>query len=170
MARVLDLVFKTAGLLAGCFLVAIGVLVLAQIGGRLIGLQLVGADEFARYSLAATSFLGLAYSFRMGAHIRVTLLVDRFATLPKRLILIVALLIALAVIGQLAYHTLMMVHETWTFGDMSPGQIAYPLWIPQLSMATGMLLFALALAEDLVRVLLGRIPNFERNTRQLQVD
>jgi len=168
--RILTVVFKTAGLVAGAFLVIIAILVVAQITGRLVGIQVVGADEFARYSLAATSFLGLSYAFRMGAHIRVTLLVDRFPNGLRRAFLILALLIGIAIIGYLAFNTVLMVIETWEFKEMSPGQIRYPLWIPQLSMAIGMVLFAVALLEDLGRVLLGKAPNFEANKESMGLD
>jgi TRAP-type C4-dicarboxylate transport system permease small subunit len=168
--RMLTAVFRAAGLLAGAFLVIIAVLVIAQIVGRLIGVQVVGADEFARYALAASSFLGLSYAFRMGNHIRVTLLIDRFPAGLRRAFLILALLIGLGIVGYLAFNTVLMVIDTWKFKEMSPGQIRYPLWIPQLSMAVGMVLFALALLEDLVRVMLGVAPNFEANQQSMGLD
>ncbi|WP_163576847.1 TRAP transporter small permease [Halomonas faecis] len=170
LSSLLDRVFRISGALAGVFLVVIAVLVVAQIVGRLIGVQIPGANEFAGYSLAATSFLGLAYSFRQGAHIRVTLLTDQLPQAMRRWVLVMALALASSMVIYLAYNTMVMVYLSWDFGEMSSGIISYPLWIPQLSMAIGMVLFSMALIEDLVRTLLGMSPNFEKNKESLGVD
>lgn len=166
----LDRMFRTSGALAGGFLVVIAILVVAQIIGRLVGIQIPGANEFAGYSLAATSFLGLAYSFHQGAHIRVTLITDQLPLIIRRWVLVASLSLASAMTAYLSYNTLLMVYMSWDFREMSSGIISYPLWIPQLSMAVGMVLFTIALIEDLIRTVLGLTPNFEKNKKSLGVD
>ncbi|MEI8632394.1 TRAP transporter small permease subunit [Vibrio sp. PP-XX7] len=41
--------------------------------GRWFGVIIPSSDDFAGFLLAASSFLGLAYTFRAGGHIRVSL-------------------------------------------------------------------------------------------------
>lgn len=166
-SKLLDRLFTWSGYLAGVFLVAIAALVTAQIIARLMGKQIPSADEFAGYSLAASSFLGLAYSFRSGSHIRVTLLSARLASKAQRLLLLVVLLFAGAMIGIWAYNSIGLVWESYEFKEMSTGIIKYPIWIPQLSMGIGVCLFCLAILEDLVNVIRGKEPNFEKNKEQL---
>lgn len=158
--RFLDLLYRGAGVLAGVFLVSIAVLVTAQIVARLFGEILPSADQFAGFCLAATSFLGLAYAFRNGSHIRVTLFVRHLRGRWRRLFLILALAIALAVTGTFAWHTVIMVVQNWARDEVTSGLVPLPLWLPQIGMGLGVLLFAIAIAEDLVRACLGRTPVF----------
>ena len=163
LTKFLDRLFIWSGYLAGMFLVLIGILVVSQIVARMMHSQIPSVDEFAGYSLAASSFLGLAYSFRCGSHIRVTLFTDRLSGSAQRIILIAVLLFALAMIGTWGYNAVHLVYESWLFKEVSTGIIKYPLWIPQMFMGLGVILFCLALLEDLVRVIRGEEPNFEKN-------
>jgi len=64
MRGALDLLYKGSGFLAGFFLVAVAVLSAAQIAARELGFAAYSYDDFAGFCLAASSFLGLAYTFR----------------------------------------------------------------------------------------------------------
>lgn len=166
-SRFLDRLFTWSGYLAGVFLVIIALLVVAQIAARWFNKQIPSADEFAGYSLAATSFLGLAYSFRSGSHIRVTLLTDRLPSKIQRIMMLLVLTFAVIMIATWAFNSITFVHESWRFGDVSTGLLKYPIWIPQLSMAIGVTLFCFALLEDLVNVIRGKVPNFEKNKEKV---
>lgn len=160
LTRVLDLVYRAAGALAGLFLVAIAVIVCAQIVARQFGTIIPSADQFAGFCLAATSFLGLAWSFRSGSHIRVTLFVRALRGPLHRAGLVVALAIGAAITGILAWHTVGMVFQNFQRGEVTSGLTAIPLWLPQSGMAIGLVLFAGAMIEDLVRTLGGGAPVF----------
>jgi TRAP-type C4-dicarboxylate transport system permease small subunit len=166
-SKFLDRLFTWSGYLAGVFLFAIAVLVTAQIIARLMGKQIPSADEFAGYSLAASSFWGLAYSFRSGSHIRVTLLSARLSSQWQRVLLLAVLLFSVTMVGIWAYNSIGLVWESYEFKEMSTGILKYPIWIPQLSMGIGVSLFCLAILEDLVNVLRGKEPNFEKNKEQM---
>jgi len=167
VAKILDRLFTWSGYLAGVFLVAIAVLVVAQIAARWFNQQIPSADEFAGYCLAASSFLGLAYSFRSGSHIRVTLLTDRLASKLQRILLLLVLSFALVMIAIWAMNSISLVYESWSFNEVSTGILKYPIWIPQLSMGIGVTLFCLAILEDLVNVIRGKEPNFEKNKERV---
>jgi len=77
MRSFLDKLYLASGWLAAFFLFMIGLLVLAQVFGRLVDFLIPSADDFARLCLAASSFLALAFTLRRGGHIRVNLLIDR---------------------------------------------------------------------------------------------
>src|SRR5690606_30720167 len=96
ITRILDAIYVCAGILAGVFLVMIGVLVLAQVVARTFGATAPGADQFAGYCLSASSFLALAYTLRHNAHIRVTLVLDRLEAGARRILEIWCLLVATA--------------------------------------------------------------------------
>ena len=58
--------------------------------------------------------------------------------------------------GALAWSSIGLVGQSYAFNDISTGLDATPLWIPQLGMAIGTTVFALAFAVDLVDLLTGR--------------
>ncbi|MGB3553290.1 MAG: TRAP transporter small permease [Jannaschia sp.] len=161
LTRALDAIYRGAGVLAGLFLVAICVIVCAQIVARQFDAIIPSADQFAGFCLAATSFLGLAWSFRSGSHIRVTLFVQALSGTGHRIMLILALAIGAAITGILAWHTVQMVVQNFTRGEVTSGLVPVPLWLPQSGMAIGLTLFAVAVCEDLVRVAMGNAPIFE---------
>ena len=163
MRILLDRVYKGAGYLAGAFIVIIVLMILAQIIGRWIGVIVPSTEDFAGYFLAASSFLALAYTFKHGGHIRVTLLVRHFTGRARKLFLLFALAILVLIIGYAAYYASALVIESWQFGEMSQGYIAVPIWIPQTSMATGLIVFFIALADELILVLQGGDPDFQEH-------
>lgn len=163
LTRSLDAVYRAAGMLAGIFLVAICVIVVAQIIARQMEMIIPSADQFAGFCLAATSFLGLAYSFRSGSHIRVTLFTQALKGFVARLFVIGALAVAAAISNLLAWETLKMVGQNAARGEVTSGLVPIPLWLPQLGMAAGVTLFAIAIVEDLVSAVMGRKTAFERH-------
>ena len=46
-------------------------------------------------------------------------------------------------------------YVSWQLNDVSTGLIAIPLWIPQLGMALGAIVLAIAVVEQLVVVAMG---------------
>lgn len=163
LTRSLDLLYRAAGALAGVFLVAIAVIVTAQIVARFFDAIIPSSDQFAGFCLAATSFLGLAYAFRAGSHIRVTLFVRPLRGRLGHAFLVLALGIGAAMSTFFAWHTVRMVVQNMVRGEVTLGLVPVPLWLPQLGMAIGVVLFAAAIVEDLVRACLGRAPVFARD-------
>ena len=74
--------FNFCGALAALSLLGIAVLILSQIGLRLMGSQIPSADDFAAWGLSASIFLALPATLIRGDHIRVTSLRQ---LMPERL-------------------------------------------------------------------------------------
>jgi TRAP-type C4-dicarboxylate transport system permease small subunit len=72
----LDGLYRMSGWLAAACLLALALVVLAQIGGRLIGVMVPSATQIAGFLLAATIFLALAYTLAEGEHIRVMVVLE----------------------------------------------------------------------------------------------
>lgn len=162
MRRALDGVYAASAVLAAFFMVVMTTLVVAQIGARLIGAQIPSADDFARLAMAASAFLGLAFALRTGAHIRVTLLLEKAPAGMRRALEIASLVVASAVSAWFAWSTGVMAHDSWTFAEYTIGQVPLPKWIPIAGMSLGIALVAIAFLEDLVDVLRGRTPSYQR--------
>ncbi|MFM9974500.1 MAG: TRAP transporter small permease, partial [Beijerinckiaceae bacterium] len=84
LRRLLDALYLGGGILSGLFLIAILLLMMALSLGRPLGINIPSGDDFAAWSMAAMSFLGLAYTFKSGDMIRVGLIVDKFEGRKKR--------------------------------------------------------------------------------------
>jgi TRAP-type C4-dicarboxylate transport system permease small subunit len=155
MRRALDGLYLAAGVLAGVFLIAIAVLVLLSIVTRFLGIYVPGLSAYAGYAMACSSFLALAYTFGRGGHIRVSLFIEKFSGPRRRAAELWCLAVATFLAGYLAWYAVKMVRVSKQLGDVSESADATPLWIPQLGMALGAVLLALALADRLVSVACG---------------
>ncbi|MGL4637887.1 MAG: TRAP transporter small permease [Beijerinckiaceae bacterium] len=160
--KFLDGLYLAGGILSGFFLICILVLMMVMSLGRPWGLNIPSGDDFASWCMAAMSFLGLAYTFRSGDMIRVGLMVDRFEGRKKQIIEIVALLVGLGFIGFFAWHTVNFTYFSWMLSDRSTGVVAVPLWIPQLGYCGGLVLLTIAFLDELVHVILGGTPRYEK--------
>jgi TRAP-type C4-dicarboxylate transport system permease small subunit len=158
----LDRLYLAAGWLAGAFVVAIFVLMMLLSAGRPLGLNIPAGDDIISWCMAATAFLGLAHTFRSGDMIRVGLLIDRIEGPARRVIEIVALAIGCGFIAFFAWHAVRMNYESWQFHDMAQGVLAVPLWIPQLGYSGGLVVLLVAFVDELVHVLRGYPPRYEK--------
>lgn len=130
--------------------------VLQWLGERPPGLLIPSYAEICGYLLAAASFLALGGSFRDGAHIRVSLILGRLRPAARRPVELAALALALAVALYLAFWLGRLTSQSLRFGDLSPGLLPIPLWLPQAVMCLGVAVLVVALLDDLLAALRGR--------------
>ncbi|MEX3314427.1 TRAP transporter small permease [Sulfitobacter sp. PS-8MA] len=148
-------IFTLCGALAALSLLGIAVLILSQIGLRMVGRQIPSADDFAAWGLSASIFLALPATLIRGDHIRVTSLRQLMPARLGHAADVLAALFATALMGWAAWAIFQYVMESWSYNDLSQGVVAVPLWIPQSAMVLGSVLFALAFAERSLRLILG---------------
>jgi len=146
----LDRLYSAAGILAALFLIGTLVMVLIGIAGRLLNFHVPGTDSYAGYCLAAAGFLALAHTLKRGEHIRVTLLVEHLHGRAQRALELWALGISTLLAALLAFYSVRLSLQSWQFNDISTGNDATPLWIPQLTMAVGTVILLVALVDDLI--------------------
>ena len=61
--------------------------------------------------------------------------------------------------GPVAVYSCKLSWQSHAFNDVSTGNDATPLWIPQLTMAVGTVILAIAFVDELVLELMGaRVP------------
>jgi TRAP-type C4-dicarboxylate transport system permease small subunit len=158
MRAFLDSLYRLSGALAAVGMVATLVMVSAGIVSRPLGIYLPGTDDYAGYAMAACGFLALAYTFKNGEHIRVSLVIERAGPRLRRALECFSLASATAVVAMLAWYSVRLAWQSHEFEEISQGVDATPLWIPQLSMALGALVLLIAVVDDLVLATLGREP------------
>lgn len=161
LRRLLNAIYLGSAALAASCLAGIALLILAQVIGRWFGVLVPAAEEFAGFLMASATFLALAHTQHTGGHIRVTLAIRQLAPHARRWQEALVLVLTLSLACLLAWSVIELVLESHEYGDVSSGHIAVPLWIPQAPMAIGLGVFVVALADELVQVLLGNAPPHE---------
>ncbi|QKH38671.1 TRAP transporter small permease [Achromobacter pestifer] len=151
MRRFLDGLYGAAGLLAGLCTIGVLVSVLAAIIARQLSMNIPGTDAYAGYFMAAAGFLALSSTFKHGEHIRVTLLLNSLKPAAGRRLDIFALAVGCLLAASFAFFSVKLAYDSWQFNDISTSNDATPLWIPQISMAVGTVLFLVALIDELIR-------------------
>lgn len=126
---------------------------MAQMVARWAGGLLPGGASYAGYAMAAASFFGLAYAFAHNAHIRVGLFLDRTGQW-RRGAEIWCYSLGAAIGVFFAWHAIRTPILSLRFNDISQGQDGTPLWIPQMAMAAGATVLAVALLDNLLQVIL----------------
>jgi TRAP-type C4-dicarboxylate transport system permease small subunit len=150
LRRTLDAIYAAAAALAAVFMVLLLVMVLLSVLGRQLSFNIPGIDAYAGYMMAATGFLALAHTLKQGEHIRVTLLIGSLKGAWKRGFEIWALFAASLLALLAAFYSCKLAWQSYTFHDISTGNDATPLWIPELTMALGTVVLAIAFIDELV--------------------
>ncbi|MEL7348463.1 MAG: TRAP transporter small permease subunit, partial [Pseudomonadota bacterium] len=127
------------------------------VGAQPVGLVLPSYAEFTGYFLAAASFLAAAHTLQRGALIRVNLVMQRLRPKSRRIAEIWCAAVGTLFSAYFTWWMILLVLESLEFNDVSPGMIPVPIWIPQLSIALGMAVFTLALADRTMAAWHGRI-------------
>jgi TRAP-type C4-dicarboxylate transport system permease small subunit len=156
MRRALDALYDGAAALAALFMVLLLLAVLASVLGRQFHFNIPGTDAYAGYMMAGAGFLALAHTLKRGEHIRVTLLLQSLSPRARHALELWALAAASLLAALVAFYSVRLAWQSHAFNDISTGNDATPLWLPQLSMAVGTTILALAFIDELVLELRGR--------------
>ncbi|MDV7393261.1 TRAP transporter small permease subunit, partial [Arthrospira platensis SPKY1] len=79
LRKSLDWLYLGSAWLAALCMVGVLSMVLLSIVSRLMSFYVPGTDAYAGYAMAGAGFLALAHTLKHGEHIRVTLIISRFA-------------------------------------------------------------------------------------------
>ncbi len=129
------------------------ILVLVGVAARYIfRIGVVFIDEYIGYLLIVITFMGLAYTFNEGGHIKVDLI---FRLLPRKAQLIVRLvtsLVALSISTLLTVETYKRVLVSYKYNVVSVTPMETPLFIPQMFIPLAFGLLSLAVLNFIVKL------------------
>jgi TRAP-type C4-dicarboxylate transport system permease small subunit len=155
MRKTLDTLYTASIWIAAIFMILLLVMVLLSILGRQFGFHVRGTDAYAGYMMAGAGFFALAHTLKRGEHIRVTLLLSALKPEVRRRFEIFALAAAVLLSGLLAWFSIRLAIQSYTIHDISTGNDATPLWIPQIAMALGTTILLIAFVDELVSEIRG---------------
>jgi TRAP-type C4-dicarboxylate transport system permease small subunit len=161
LRRFLDRLYAASGALAALCLASICVLMLAQAVGREFGLLIRFADDLTAWLCAASAFFALGHTFRHGELVRVGLFVDMLKPGARRIAEIVALAITGLFVGYMVWAVTRFVYESWQVKEVAQGLVKIPIWIPQLCFVFGVLIFLVAILDELILVLRNKKPTYQ---------
>ena len=146
----LKTLYRLSGYFAAFFLILVAVFILTGIASRIFGFYIRGLAEYSGYCMAASSFFALAYTFVEGGHIRITLFLEKIPTLKKRLLEIWCLIISSFFSGYMAFYFPKMLIISYKFQERSEGADEILIWIPQISVSLGSIIFFIAVFHQLI--------------------
>ena len=148
----LDFIYKVGGVIAALFLICILSLIILQMLARWTGEVFPGATDYAGYAMAGASFFAFAYALNHGAHIRVSLFLNalgKYRWYGEVWCFFIGSLAA----TYFAWYAVRGTYWSLKLGDISQGLDATPVWIPQISMATGTVVLALCFWDNFIRLI-----------------
>lgn len=155
----LDAVSRWMAYVAAALVVAIAVLILAEIFCRtVLNISLTFAWDYSAYFMAAAILFAAAFTLRTGGHVRVSLLTASVPRPVARTVDFVATLFGAGIGLFLAYALVLFAWESFLTGRTSATIDATPLVYPHAALAFGAVLLALQLVARLVRLLTGEQP------------
>lgn len=160
MLVILNRLYAAGAILAAICMVLIALLTLAQVVGRVLGVLVLDAGDFAGFAMAGSIFFALAHTLRTGGHIRVNLLLTRLSPRVRRGFEVWCLGVALILSSMFAIFSVQMVMDSYSFNDVSTGMVPVPLWIPQLTMPLGAILLVIALVHEFIHIIRGEQPGY----------
>lgn len=160
MRRFLNKTYLACGYLSALFLIGIILTIIWQVVSRWLG-RTADATEMAGMCLAASTFFGLAYTFREGGHVRINLLVTHLPKKIQRWVELFNCMIGFVVITFTSWNMWLLAFQSWDFDDISPGLLAMPFWIPQTGVAVGLTVFSIALLDEFFWIIQGNRPHYD---------
>ena len=148
--RNLNKIYKFSGYIAALFLIFVAVFILIGISSRIFNFYIRGLSEYSGYCMAAASFFALSYTFVEGGHISIILFLEKLAGNKKKYLEIWCLSVTSFFSGYLAYFFLKMLIISYKFQERSEGADEILIWIPQVSVSLGSLIFFICVLHQLV--------------------
>ncbi len=131
--------------LSSILLVSLVLLILTEIFIRyFFNTSTLIADEYSGYLFLASVFLGLSYTFKENAHIRINILTSRMSEKSNKLIDIFAGSITIVVLLFALYRTILFTFDSYEMEMLSESVSQTPLYLTQLVMPLGLSLFILS--------------------------
>jgi len=161
LRRFLDRLYYASGAFAALCIAAIFVVMLAQSFGREAGILIRGADDIVAWLCAASAFFALGHTFRHGELVRVGLWLDMLGARGRRMAELFSLGFTTIFVAYMLWAVSRFVYDSWQFKEVAQGLIRIPIWIPQLSFLLGVVIFFIAVVDELLLVLNKQKPTYQ---------
>ena len=151
LSRILGWAVNSSAFGAASIVVILMALVVADIFGRkVLNKPVPMSYEVAAFMLVFIVFMGLAYSQRQRAHIRVEFLTLWVPEKVRAVLDLLAFTLGVAIYGAIFYQTFKWSYHSFEIGEYVAGLVNIPKWPSQFAVAFGALLLSLQFLSDWV--------------------
>ena len=155
MRRILDFIERvavTSGHLAGWLVPLMMILIVVEVFMRYVVHQPpMVADEFSAYLLVALAYIGMAYTWREGGHVRINILTQKLPPRAASWLRLFGILLALVFTWIMVQMSFEMTVYSFERNLKSSTWILTPLRWPYLTVFVGFALLFITILADLVR-------------------
>ena len=152
LSNFIDKLCKGGAYLSGLLLVSLVCLILTEIFLRyFFDISTMIADEYSGYLYLASIFLGLAYTFAKDGHIRINIITSRLSKNANGFIDVIASIITLGVLSFILYRTTLFTYDSYELEMLSEAVSETPLYLTQIVMPAGTILFILAVIAFIIK-------------------
>lgn len=150
LKNIVETIDRWLGYGALAALLASMVLTVLDAGGRyLFNSPIQGTQQITEdYLLVMIVYLILGHSYRKGAHVRVTLLVERVSVRARVAMAYFAHAFSILCGVALTIATFTQTHDLWERGTKASGMLDYLLWPPNMIVFLGCLMMTLLMILD----------------------
>ena len=154
--RVIDRVVGILGDFCGWLTIGVVLLVFVEVISRYVAHRpFMLADEFSGYALVALSFIGAAFAWRDGSHVRITLLTDRLSGNMARWFRLISLLIVMLFVLAMTYASFEFLETSFKFRMASSSWLRFPLQVPHLTLLIGFLFLLIVVTVDFAKIIVN---------------
>ena len=170
LERALAWVVNTSAFGAASIVVMLMVMVVADIFGRkVLNNPVPMSYEVGAFMLVFIVFMGLAYSQRQKAHIRVEILTLRMPPRFRAVMDLFAFTLGIVIYGAIFYETFKWSYHSFEIGEYVAGLINIPKWPSQFALVFGALLLSLQFLSDWVNRAVDVVVLFREHQRETEV-
>lgn len=153
--RIMEALRRSSLAVSAISLIALTCLEIVEIFLRtFFGKSLLIVDEYAGYLLSCMVFMGLCNSFDGGGFVRVEAVYNLFKGGVKKALDIVFTLVLDGLFFVVAYHCVQLNIQNFEMGITSNTVAQTLIWIPQIFMSVGLVMFCIFAALYTVRLII----------------
>ncbi|MFK7966073.1 MAG: TRAP transporter small permease subunit [Burkholderiaceae bacterium] len=134
---------------AGAIFLLMFLAAIQVVGRKVFNMPIPGYIDFAEQSIAIFAFLGAAYCQRLGGHVRMELILDKFRGRLLWLLELITATAAFVIIAILAKYSFDHFLRAWQIGD-STIDINLPVWPSKLLVSVALMFLAIRLLIQVV--------------------
>jgi len=154
--RAVDLISKSAAIIAGLMLVAAMLVICEMIFLRYVfRAPTIWQTDFVVYSATAAMFLGAPYVLQTKGHVGVDVIEIALPSRPRRLLGIAGAILGLLFAVLMTIASAMFFHEAYVNEWRTSTVAAITLWIPLLPLPISFALLSLQYVAELIRRVCG---------------
>ena len=111
--------------------------------------SLTWSEELSRVLFIWMSWLGISYGHKKNEHIKITMLVDRLKGTTRKVVLVIANIITIAILVIFSVEGVVVVKQVMAIGTFTPA-LHIPKWLVYSSVPVSCALMAIRVIKDVV--------------------